>query len=191
MRRKISQRTKVVDIRSPIIWLLIVVAVVVVAVVLFAVLVLLPQRNAGQHYQANLAFETAEEWEAARQEYMQVIAMDASYNDTQVHLAEEKAKLAEVEAKLAELDVPTETPTAAAVEAPTPSPTETRSAAPTRAPASTPTDMAVIPLSDPAAPAVLGNEWSWVSGASESSSHCLSPEAGALTLITGPDTGLS
>lgn len=89
-----SQRTVVVGARAPIIWLLIFVAAVVVVAGTVGVLVLLPQRNAGQHYQAGLAFEVAEEWEAARVEYMQVIGIDAAYKDAQARLAAVKLHLA-------------------------------------------------------------------------------------------------
>lgn len=48
-----------------------------------------------RHYQAGMAFEVAEEWEAARAEYMQVIVLDPGYRDAQSRLTEVKGSLAE------------------------------------------------------------------------------------------------
>jgi tetratricopeptide (TPR) repeat protein len=101
-----SRGTKVVGARAPIIWLLIAIAVIVVAALAVGGLVIYPQimekreeharlDEAERHYQAGLAFESAEEWEAAKGEYMQVISIDAGYKDTQARMAEVNGKLAE------------------------------------------------------------------------------------------------
>jgi serine/threonine-protein kinase len=50
--------------------------------------------------------------------------------------------------------------------------------------------MMQILLAEPGNPTVLSNKWTWFPGASDSSNHRLSPEDGALTLITGPGTDL-
>ena len=51
-----------------------------------------------RHYRAGIAFQRAEEWEAAREEYIQAIALDAGHRDTQVQLVEVRTKLTEVAA---------------------------------------------------------------------------------------------
>ena len=97
-----SQRTKVVGARAPIIWLLIVTAVVAVAALAVGVLVIYPQlqeeQDAEQHYQAGVTFQNVEDWEAAEAEFKQVISIDANYKDVQTRLAEVKARLAESKA---------------------------------------------------------------------------------------------
>jgi len=104
-----SQRTKVVGTRSLIVWLLIIIAAVMVAALAVAGLVVYPRlqeqraeqarlTEAERHYQAGVAFQNVEEWEAAKAEYVQVIALDASYKDAQARLAEVKARIAEEEA---------------------------------------------------------------------------------------------
>jgi len=96
------QRTKVVGARAPIIWLLIVIAVVVVAALAVGGLVIYPQlqkeQDAEQHYQAGVAFQNVEDWEAAETEFKQVITLDANYKDVQTRLTKVKARLAESEA---------------------------------------------------------------------------------------------
>jgi len=103
------QRTKVVGARAPVLWLLIIVALVLAGLLAAGRLMLYPQlqekreaqarlTEAEQHYQAGVAFQNVEEWEAARGEYTQVIALDASYKDAQARLAEVKARIAEKEA---------------------------------------------------------------------------------------------
>ncbi len=47
-----------------------------------------------------------------------------------------------------------------------------------------------ILLAEPENPTALANKWAWFPGASDSSNYRLSPEDGALTLITGPGTDL-
>lgn len=105
-----SQRTKVVGTRAPIIWLLIVIAVVAMAALAVGGLVIYPQlqkeQDAEQHYQAGIAFQDVRDWEAAEAEYKQVISIDANYKDVQTRLAEAKSKqqeaLATVQAKAAQ-----------------------------------------------------------------------------------------
>ncbi len=91
-----SQRTKVVGTRAPIIWLLIVIAVVAMAALAVGGLVIYPQlqkeQDAEQHYQAGIAFQDVRDWEAAEAEYKQVISIDANYKDVQTRLAEAKSK---------------------------------------------------------------------------------------------------
>jgi tetratricopeptide (TPR) repeat protein len=101
-----SQRTRVVGARAPIIWLLIVIALAIVAALAVGGLVLLPQMQATraaqarqaqveQHYRAGAAFQDLGDWEAAAAEYRQAIALDAGYRDAQARLAEVKARLTE------------------------------------------------------------------------------------------------
>ena len=101
-----SQRTKVVGARAPMVWLLIFVVLVVIAALAVGGLVIYPQfqeqreeqarqDEAEQHYQAGVAFQNVGELEAAKGEYMQVISLDAAYKDVQARLAEVKGHLAE------------------------------------------------------------------------------------------------
>jgi len=101
-----SQRVKVVGTRSLVIWLLVIIAVVAVAALAVGGLVIYPRlqeqraeqarlAQAGQHYQAGLAFQNASDWEAAEAELKQVIALDANYKDVQPRLTEVRARLAE------------------------------------------------------------------------------------------------
>ena len=101
-----SQRTKVVGTRAPIIWLLIVIALVIIAGLAVGGLVIYPhlqgQRaeqarlaQAEQHYQAGVAFQNVSDWEAAEAEFKQVISIDANYKDVQARLAEVKVRLLE------------------------------------------------------------------------------------------------
>ena len=100
-----SQRTKVVGARTPVIWLLIAISLIVIAALAVGGLVIYPQmqkqqaeqtRAAGaeQHYQAGLAFQNVSDWIAAEGEYKQVIVLDAAYKDAQSRLTEVKARLA-------------------------------------------------------------------------------------------------
>jgi Tfp pilus assembly protein PilF len=100
-----SQRTKVVGARTPVIWLLIAISLIVIAALAVGGLVIYPQMQkqqaeqargaeAEQHYQAGLAFQNVSDWTAAEGEYKQVIILDASHKDTQSRLAEVKAHLA-------------------------------------------------------------------------------------------------
>jgi hypothetical protein len=99
-------RTRVVGTRTPVIWLLIVVAAVIAVAVLAFALVFLPRSRekqaeearlaeVEQHYQAGVAFEKLGDWAAAEGEYKQAIGLDAGYKDIQVRLAEVKARAAE------------------------------------------------------------------------------------------------
>ncbi len=101
-----SQRTKVVGARTPILWLLIAISLIVVAVLAIGGLVVYPQfqrqqaeqaRVAGaeQHYQAGVAFQSVSDWTAAEGEFKQVIVIDANYKDTQSRLAEVRARSGE------------------------------------------------------------------------------------------------
>ena len=103
------QRTKVVGARALVLWLLIIVALVLAGGLAAGGLVIYPQfqekreaqarlAEAEQHYQAGVAFQDVEEWEAAKEEYVRIITLDASYRDVQARLAEIKARLAEKEA---------------------------------------------------------------------------------------------
>ncbi len=102
-----SQRTKVVGARTPILWLLIAISLIVVAVLAIGGLVVYPQFQrqqaeqtrqveAERHYQAGVAFQNASDWTAAEGEFKQVIVIDANYKDVQVRLAQVKAQLAGV-----------------------------------------------------------------------------------------------
>ena len=99
-----SQRTKVVGARTPVIWLLIAISLIVIAALAVGGLVLYPQMQkqqaeqsrvaeAEQHYQAGVAFQNVSDWTAAEGEYKQVIVLDANYKDTQSRLVEVKARL--------------------------------------------------------------------------------------------------
>ena len=91
-----SQRTRVVGARAPIIWLLIVVAVLAVDALVVGLFVIYPnyqrQQQVKQHYQAGIAFQNVEDWDKALAEFEQVIRIDATYKDTQIRLAQVKAK---------------------------------------------------------------------------------------------------
>lgn len=95
-----SQRTKVIGPRASTIWLLVTIAIVVTAGLVVGAVVLLPQRNAEQHYEAGVAFENAAEWEAAQAEYMHVISIDADYRDVKVRVAEVTGELAAARASI-------------------------------------------------------------------------------------------
>ena len=94
-----SQRTKVVGTRAPIIWLLIIIALIIIAGLAVVGLVVYPryqsQQQAEQHYQAGVAFQDVSDWEAAEAEFKQVVSIDANYKDAQTQLAEVKTRLAE------------------------------------------------------------------------------------------------
>ena len=116
-----SQRTKVVGARTPILWLLIAISLIVIAALAVGGLVVYPQMQKQQaeqarlieverHYQAGVAFQNVSDWVAAEGEYKQVIVLDANYKDAQSRLAEVKTKL---------------TPTASPIP-PGPTPTATR-----------------------------------------------------------------
>jgi FtsP/CotA-like multicopper oxidase with cupredoxin domain len=93
-----SQRTKVVGARTPIIWLLIAISLIVIAALAVGGLVIYPQfqtqQALEQHYKAGVAFQNVSDWAAAEGEYKQVIVLDANYKDVQARLAEVKTKLA-------------------------------------------------------------------------------------------------
>ena len=101
-----SQRTKVIGSRRPVILLLIFIAVLVVAGLVVGVLVVYPQirqrqedqvrlAQAAQHYQAGVAFQDVEDWTAAEVEYKTVVSLDAGYKDIQARLADVRARLNE------------------------------------------------------------------------------------------------
>ena len=98
-----SQRTKVVGARTPVIWLLIAISMIAIAALAVGGLVIYPQLQkqqaeqaraveAEQHYQAGLAFQNVSDWTAAENEYKQVIILDATYKDAQSRLAEVRTK---------------------------------------------------------------------------------------------------
>lgn len=103
-----SQRTKVVGTRTPMMWLLVVLAVILIAALAVGAFVVLPQQQqrvaareraaqAEQHYQAGIALEGVDDWPAAEAEYKQVIASAAGYKDTKARLAEVKSRQAEMQ----------------------------------------------------------------------------------------------
>ena len=92
-------RSIVTGTRSVILWLLGSIAVILLVGVAITGSFVLPyierRLELNRHYRAGVAFQSAEEWEAAREEYMQAIALDAGYQDAQMRLVEVKAKLTE------------------------------------------------------------------------------------------------
>lgn len=96
-----SQRTKVVGTRTPMMWVLAILAVVLIAALALGALVFLPREQsrlaarevaaqAEQHYEAGVAFQSVGDWEKALIEYEQVVTLNAGYKDAKSRLAEVK-----------------------------------------------------------------------------------------------------
>jgi len=96
------QRTKVTGTRPITLWLLVFIAAILVVGLIAGGLIIYPsyrqQQEVEQQYQAGVAFQKVEDWDKAVESFEKVIALDATYKDTQTRLAEVKAKQQEANA---------------------------------------------------------------------------------------------
>lgn len=92
-----SQRSRVTGTRSSALWLLILIAVALIIGIVVAAFIFYPgyqrEQAAAQHYAAGVAFQAVSDWEAAADEYRQVIAVAADYLDVQARFAEVRASV--------------------------------------------------------------------------------------------------
>ena len=101
-----TQRKPVTARRSCVLYIVVLATLTLIVAGIGLVLVVRPEldrrrqaeirlEQAETHYQAGVAFQNVNEWEAAEAEFKQLITLDPDYRDVQTRLAEVKARLAE------------------------------------------------------------------------------------------------
>ena len=87
-----AQRKPIAARRSCVLYIVVLAALILIIAGIALVLAVLPeqdrQRQAEQHYQAGIAFQTTGDLDKAKGEYEQVITIDANYKDVQTRLAD-------------------------------------------------------------------------------------------------------
>ena len=91
-----AQRRKISGRRTMLFWLALLAVLALLATATALVLYVYPDyqesRELARHYEAGVAFQNSRDWDNARNEFEQVVRIDADYRDAQARLAEVKAK---------------------------------------------------------------------------------------------------